>query len=181
MPIKCKNMAEQDIREDQMNSVSSVDYVRALKGKNSVLIAPGNLPHPKTGGEYIETSALSNKKWYRIATGRDGSFPCSGIFNIGNRFNNNNPKTVLFYSFAEGYKESSFTEKLASSDVSPVSKVRVLSGKSPLVSYLDIYISTNLENNFFISASCLINFHLQTPEEVIGAIPEGYSVNEFAF
>lgn len=36
-------MAEQDIREDQMTSVSSVDYVRGLKGKDSVLIAPGNL------------------------------------------------------------------------------------------------------------------------------------------
>lgn len=36
-------MAEQDIREDQMTVVSSVDYVRGMKGKDSVLIAPGNL------------------------------------------------------------------------------------------------------------------------------------------
>lgn len=36
-------MAEQDIREDQMTVVSSVDYVRGLKGKDSVLIASGNL------------------------------------------------------------------------------------------------------------------------------------------
>lgn len=35
-------MAE-DIREDQMTSVDSVDYVRGLKGKDSVLIAPRNL------------------------------------------------------------------------------------------------------------------------------------------
>lgn len=35
-------MAE-DIREDQMTSVSSVDYVRGLKGKDSVLITPDNL------------------------------------------------------------------------------------------------------------------------------------------
>ena len=36
-------MAEQDIREDQMTSVSSVDYVRGLKGENSVLIIPSSL------------------------------------------------------------------------------------------------------------------------------------------
>lgn len=36
-------MAEQDIKENEMTSVSSVDYVRGLKGKDSVLIAPGNL------------------------------------------------------------------------------------------------------------------------------------------
>ena len=32
-------MAEQDIRENEMNSVGSVDYVRGLKGKDSVLIS----------------------------------------------------------------------------------------------------------------------------------------------
>ena len=31
-------MAEQDIKENEMTSVSSVDYVRGLKGKDSVLI-----------------------------------------------------------------------------------------------------------------------------------------------
>lgn len=36
-------MAEQDIREDQMTSVDSVDYVRGLKGKDSVLIALSTL------------------------------------------------------------------------------------------------------------------------------------------
>lgn len=36
-------MAEQDIREDQMTSVSSVDYVRGLKGKDSVLIKRDDL------------------------------------------------------------------------------------------------------------------------------------------
>lgn len=37
-------MAEkQDIREDQMTSVDSVDYVRGLKGKNSVLVTPSSL------------------------------------------------------------------------------------------------------------------------------------------
>ena len=32
-----------DIKEDQMNTVSSVDYVRGLKGKDSVLIAISTL------------------------------------------------------------------------------------------------------------------------------------------
>lgn len=36
-------MAEQDIREDQMTVVSSVDYVRGMKGKDSVLIIPSSL------------------------------------------------------------------------------------------------------------------------------------------
>lgn len=51
MPLKCKNMAEQDIREDQMTVVSSVDYVRGLKGKDSVLIKKDDLVHitPKMG------------------------------------------------------------------------------------------------------------------------------------
>lgn len=175
-------MAEkQDIREDQMTVTSSVDYVRGMKGKNSVLINPNNLPHPNTGGQFISSGALIKGKWYRIAVGRDGSYPCSGIFNIGNRFNNYNPCTVLFYSFAEGYSSRSFIAKLASSSILSVSKARVLSGKVPLVSYLDIYISASLENSFYISASCLMNFKLQTPEEVGETIPEGYSVKEVAF
>lgn len=78
-------MASDDIREDQMTVVSNVDYVRGMKGKDSVLIAPGNLPHPDTGGGVITGSGLINNKWYRIAIGRDGSYPCSGIFNIGNQ------------------------------------------------------------------------------------------------
>ena len=36
-------MAEQDIREDQMTITNTVDYLRGLKGKDSALIAPGNL------------------------------------------------------------------------------------------------------------------------------------------
>ena len=43
MPLKCKNMAEQDIKENEMTSVSSVDYVRGLKGKDSVLIKSSDL------------------------------------------------------------------------------------------------------------------------------------------
>ena len=36
-------MAEQDIREDQMTVTNTVDYLRGLKGKDSVLITPSSL------------------------------------------------------------------------------------------------------------------------------------------
>lgn len=42
LPLKCKNMAE-DIKENEMTSVSGVDYVRGLRGNDSVLIALNNL------------------------------------------------------------------------------------------------------------------------------------------
>ncbi len=38
-------MAGDDIREDQMTVSNSVDYVRALKGKDSVLIKKEDLVH----------------------------------------------------------------------------------------------------------------------------------------
>ena len=53
-------MAEQDIREDQMTSVSSVDYVRGLKGKDSVLIKPGDLPSPNI--KYIDNQLVTVSK-----------------------------------------------------------------------------------------------------------------------
>ncbi len=175
-------MAEkQDIKEEQMTVTNSVDYVRGLKSKDSVLISPDNLPHPNTGSEYIEPKSLYYKKWYRIAIGRDGTFPSSGIFNIGNRYNNAHPTAVLFYAFASCYDNQSFVSKLASSNVVYVSKARILFGASPLVSYLDIYTSGIVQNDFYISASCLMNFKLQTPEEVSETIPKGYSVIEVSF
>lgn len=177
----CNVMAEkQDIREDQMTVSSSVDYVRGMKGKNSVLIRPGNLPHPNTGGQVVNGIFIKGK-WYRIAIGRDGTYPCSGIFNIGNRYNNAYPTAVLFYVFASGYYDKSFISKLASSDVVYINKARVLYGENPLISYLDIYVIGNIQNEFYISASCLMNFKLQTPEEVGKTIPEGYSVKEVSF
>ena len=36
-------MAEQDIREDQMTITNTVDYLRGLKGKDSVLVTPTDL------------------------------------------------------------------------------------------------------------------------------------------
>lgn len=43
LPLKRKNMAEQDIREDQMTVTNTVDYLRGLKGKDSVLVTPTDL------------------------------------------------------------------------------------------------------------------------------------------
>ena len=44
LPLKCKkDMAEQDIREDQMTITNTVGYLRGLKGKDSVLVAPSSL------------------------------------------------------------------------------------------------------------------------------------------
>lgn len=43
LPIKCKNMASGDIQEDQMTITNTVDYLRGLKGKDSVLVSPVEL------------------------------------------------------------------------------------------------------------------------------------------
>lgn len=44
-PLNVQGMAEQDIKENEMTTVSSVDYVRGLKGKDSVLIKKDDLVH----------------------------------------------------------------------------------------------------------------------------------------
>lgn len=98
-----------------MTSVDSVDYVRGLKGKDSVLIKPDDLPHPNTGSG-INVGDIYRGKWYRIAIRTDGSFPfvspSSGIFNVVNNYNNTPSKSVLFYAFVEGYDNgSSFSDK----------------------------------------------------------------------
>jgi len=174
-------MAEQDIREDQMTSVSSVDYVRGLKGKDSVLIKPDYLPHPNTGGGVVSAD-LQRVKWYRIAIGYPGNAASSGLFNIGNLYQNESPRAILFYAFAEGYENGAFVTKVASSSIVPISKARVLYAKSTTErSFLDIYVRLYGLNKFVISAAALINFKLQTPEEVSETIPEGYSVKEVSF
>ena len=175
-------MAEkQDIKENEMTTVSSVDYVRGLKGKDSVLIKPGALPHPNTGGGVVSAD-LQNGKWYRIAVGYPGNVASSGLFNIGNFFVNESPRAILFYAFAEGYENGAFVTKVASSSIVPISKARVLYAKSTTErSFLDIYVKLYRLNNFVISAAALINFKLQTPEEVSETIPEGYSVKEVSF
>ena len=50
-------MAEQDIKENEMTSVSSVDYVRGLKGKDSVLIKPRR-PSSSEHGQWIYEKQL---------------------------------------------------------------------------------------------------------------------------
>lgn len=182
MPIKCVIvMAEkQDIREDQMTSVDSVDYVRGLKGKDSVLIAPGKLPHPNTGGGYI-IGPIYGGKWYRIAIGVVDAKPSSGIFNVVNNYNNTPSKSILFYAFAEGYDKGAYIVELGSSPKKSIYKARILYVRSAGKKiYLDVYTNIPGEyNDFIISAACLIGFSLQEPEEVDEAIPEGYSVKEF--
>lgn len=174
-------MAEQDIKENEMTTVSSVDYVRGLKGKDSVLIKPGDLPHPNTGGGVVSAN-LSNGKWYRIAIGYPGNYTSSGLFNIGSNFVNEAPRSIFFYAFAEGYENGAFVTKVAASSKLPISKARVLYAKSTTErSFLDIYVTLYNLNTFTISAAALINFKLQTPEEVSETIPEGYSVKEVSF
>ena len=174
-------MAEkQDIREDQMTSVDSVDYVRGLKGKDSVLIAPDKLPHPNTGGGYI-IGPIYGGKWYRIAIGVVDAKPSSGIFNVVNNYNNTPSKSILFYAFAEGYDNGAYIVELGSSPKKSIYKARILYVRSAGKKiYLDVYTNIPGEyNDFIISAACLIGFSLQEPEEVGEAIPEGYSVKEF--
>lgn len=176
-----RSMAEQDIREDQMTVTNTVDYLRGLKGKDSVLIAPDKLPHPNTGGGYTKAN-LSNGKWYRIARGVSGEQPSSGIFNIANSFAYEKSRAILFYAFTDAYSDGSFITKIAASSVVPISKARVLSIKSNSGdSYLDVFVRLNEMNVVHIAASSMIGFTLQAPEEVSGDIPEGYSVKEVSF
>ena len=175
-------MAEQDVKENEMTSVDSVDYVRGLKGKDSVLIAPDKLPHPNTGGGYI-IGPIYRGKWYRIAIRATGSSPASGIFNVVNNYNNTPSKSILLYAFAEGYDNGLSIVELGSSPKKSISKARVLAaGALGKEVYLDVYTNIPGEyNEFIISAACLTGFQLHTPEEVSETIPEGYSVKEVSF
>lgn len=97
----CEIMAEQDIREDQMTITNTVDYLRGLKGKDSVLIKPGDLPHPNTGGGVVSAD-LQNGKWYRIAIGYPGNAASSGLFNIGTFFVNESRGQSCFMLLLKG-------------------------------------------------------------------------------
>lgn len=57
------SMAE-DIKENEMTSVSSVDYVRGLKGKDSVLVRPEDLM--KQGYVYHRNLTLSAGEQYEL-------------------------------------------------------------------------------------------------------------------
>lgn len=109
-------MAEQDIREDQMNVSSSVDYVRGLKGKNSVLIKKDDLVHitPKLGfnGDFKDPANFPKAGLYiyEVNTsssgtfnGPDGNNTFYGTVEIISRVNENstglNIVTIKAYSY----------------------------------------------------------------------------------
>lgn len=86
MTLKSTRDMIEKVKENEMTSVDSVDYLRGLKDEDSVLISPRNFL-PNTGGGCTEAD-LSNGKWYRIAIGYPGNAVSSGLFNIGNLFVN---------------------------------------------------------------------------------------------
>lgn len=109
-------MAEQDIREDQMTVVSSVDYVRGMNGKNSVLIKKEDLVHissklgfngdfkdpanfPKAGLYIYEVNTSSSGTF----NGPDGNNTFYGTVEIISRVNENstglNIVTIKAYSY----------------------------------------------------------------------------------
>lgn len=108
-------MAE-DIREDQMNVSSSVDYVRGLKGKDSVLIKKDDLVHitPKLGfnGDFKDPANFPKAGLYiyEVNTsssgtfnGPDGNNTFYGTVEIISRVNENstglNIVTIKAYSY----------------------------------------------------------------------------------
>lgn len=109
-------MAEQDIREDQMTVVSSVDYVRGMNGKNSVLIKKEDLVHissklgfngdfkdpanfPKAGLYIYEVNTSSSGTF----NGPDGDKTFYGTVEIISRMDRNsnglNIVTIKAYSY----------------------------------------------------------------------------------
>ena len=95
-------MAEQDIREDQMTVLSSVDYVRGMNGKNSVLIKKSDLVHitPIMGfnGDFKDPANFPKAGLYiyEVNTSSTGTFngpdkigTLYGIVEITSRINGN--------------------------------------------------------------------------------------------
>lgn len=116
MPIKCKIMAEQDVKENEMTVSSSVDYVRGLKGKDSVLIKKDDLVHitPKLGfnGDFKDPANFPKAGLYiyEVNTsssgtfnGPDGNNTFYGTVEIISRVNENstglNIVTIKAYSY----------------------------------------------------------------------------------
>ena len=115
-PLNVQGMAEQDIREDQMDVSSSVDYVRGLKGKDSVLIKKDDLVHitPKLGfnGDFKDPANFPKAGLYiyEVNTsssgtfnGPDGNNTFYGTVEIISRVNENstglNIVTIKAYSY----------------------------------------------------------------------------------
>ncbi|MCR6506143.1 pyocin knob domain-containing protein [Bacteroides muris (ex Fokt et al. 2023)] len=94
-------MAEkQDIREDQMTVSSSVGYLRGLKGKDSVLIAPSNL--------------LSEMFQYRgdVSDNYD-NFIENGIFQIYSGSNVTNAPDGISFGFLLVFKTKFYLAQIA--------------------------------------------------------------------
>lgn len=116
LPLKCKIMAEQDVKENEMTVSSSVDYVRGLKGKDSVLIKKDDLVHitPKLGfnGDFKDPANFPKAGLYiyEVNTsssgtfnGPDGNNTFYGTVEIISRVNENstglNIVTIKAYSY----------------------------------------------------------------------------------
>lgn len=179
MTLKSTRMIEK-IKENEMTSASSVDYVRGLKGKDSVLIAPSDLPCPNTGSGIV-IGDMHNGKWYRIAIGGIGSAPSSAIINVANYYSNTAPGSKLFYVSADGYSDLQSVVLLSEGGKKNISKARILYKKSTTVRVmLDVYVYSDANNEYYIAYSNNINFTFQTPEEVSETIPDSYLVKEFS-
>lgn len=109
-------MAEQDVKENEMTVSSSVDYVRGLKGKDSVLIKKDDLVHitPKLGfnGDFKDPANFPKAGLYiyEVNTsssgtfnGPDGNNTFYGTVEIISRVNENstglNIVTIKAYSY----------------------------------------------------------------------------------
>lgn len=109
-------MAGDDIREDQMTVSNSVDYVRALKGKDSVLIKKEDLVHitPKMGfnGDFKDPANFPKAGYYLYGVnteasgtlnGPNGTAPFYGTVEIISRIdggsNGLNIVTIKAYSY----------------------------------------------------------------------------------
>lgn len=73
-------MAEQDIREDQMTITNTVDYLRGLNGKNSVLIKKDDLvritPISSFNGDFKDPANFPKAGFYiyEVNTSSSGTF-----------------------------------------------------------------------------------------------------------
>ena len=110
-------MASDDIREDQMTIVSSVDYVRGMKGKDSVLIKKDDLVHitPKMGfnGDFKDPANFPRAGFYVYEINTESSGTLNGpegngafygtveiISRIDGGSNGLNIVTIIAYSYS---------------------------------------------------------------------------------
>ncbi|MCD8043445.1 MAG: hypothetical protein LUH10_10335 [Tannerellaceae bacterium] len=170
--------------KQKLNEVSIItelgnnDYIPVILSDGSI----GRILKSKlllfTGAEtsIVKTAELG---WYRIATCSMNAYISSGIFNIGNIFNNSVSGSVCFYLSGSGYGNRS-VNIIGKNEPSLISKVRFIYKKStaePL--FVDIYYKTSSRNDVNVSLSSALNIRLQTPQAVSEEIPSDYSIEEF--